>query len=204
MYKNRATNRLSFSQLNETYDGIMPFSRIISAITSGIEEHANYKDINILYIYPHGTNKSLGVRFAPKSSDYVINLCFRSVNEPKTPKVVIERLYDYLGVEIMNEYIEVWESIYKKFNKRFCTGEHDSIDILFEYNQIANRKNKYKDYFLDQYKQGYLISAPFYEILFNFKIVGNTDNISKDIVVIKHVPNFAILPIAEFINLALL
>lgn len=191
MYKNRLSNRRSFSQLNETYDGRIPFSRIISSI----EKNKQYEGVNISYIYPHGKNKSLGVRFAPKSSDYVINLCFRSVNEIKEPKIVIEKL---------KEHSEVWTSIDKKFNKRFCTGEHDSIDILFEYNQTANRGNKYKDYFLVQYKEGYLIGAPFYEILFNFKIVGNTDNISKDIVVIKNVPNSAILPLAEFINLALL
>lgn len=202
MRKNRHKN-LYFSQ-HEQYYKTVPFSAIISAITSGHEK----KEIDILYIYPYRGNKSLGVRLEPKDKRYRIVLSFRGINESDgsrpNPGSIIERMRSDLDEALMNKYSSVWKYIESRFNERFETNAYDYIDILFEYNQAANRKNKYKEHFLAEYKKQYLIGAPYYEILFNFKIVGYIDETVENIVFIKDVPNFAILPLAEFINLALL
>ncbi|MEM5877694.1 MAG: hypothetical protein QXF12_02315 [Candidatus Aenigmatarchaeota archaeon] len=201
----RRKNSKNFSQHQTDYNTI-PFSDIISIIKSGLEKDKRYEGINILDLYPYGKNKIFGVRFEPKLKGYTITMHFRSIKHitPQGQNSIKNYLDTNLDEKFINEYESVWQAIDKQFERDFYASGYDIIDIYFEYNQRANSSNGYKDNFLEEYKNNKLIDTPSYKILLNFKVIGYMDGIEKDIVVIRNVPNFAVLPIAKFINQALL
>lgn len=179
----RRKNSKNFSQHQTDYNTI-PFSDIISIIKSGLEKDKRYEGINILDLYPYGKNKIFGVRFEPKLKGYTITMHFRSIKHitPQGQNSIKNYLDTNLDEKFINEYESVWQAIDKQFERDFYASGYDIIDIYFEYNQRANSS----------------------KILLNFKVIGYMDGIEKDIVVIRNVPNFAVLPIAKFINQALL